>query len=302
MTKHESLLRAIIENPDDDCFRLRYADWLEDNGQANRADFIRVQCRLARLPENDPQRKEMEAREQVLLEEHEREWLQPFGEEVAFAEFRRGFVWGLMLTAPAFVERAEELFGTTPLQHARICVDSASMPAFAASPWLSRLTSLSLESCDLPSADIGILARSPHLTNLTTLDLYENHTGSRGLQALAHSPQLRKLRSLHLGWNGIGSAGLRALAASSLLGQLTNISFFHNRIGGRGAVALARSPHAASLTHLDFRGNDIDNAGGRALAESLFLTSLVWLDLHMNGITEGTRELLRARFGDRVHF
>jgi hypothetical protein len=56
------------------------------------------------------------------------------------------------------------------------------------------------------------------------------------------------------------------------------------------------------LTHLDFRGNDIDNAGGRALAESPYLTNLVWMDLHMNRVLEGTRELLRARFGDRVHF
>jgi hypothetical protein len=32
------------------------------------------------------------------------------------------------------------------------------------------------------------------------------------------------------------------------------------------------------------------------------LANLVWLDLHDNRVTAGTRQRLRARFGDRVHF
>jgi hypothetical protein len=53
---------------------------------------------------------------------------------------------------------------------------------------------------------------------------------------------------------------------------------------------------------LNFRGNNIDNEGGWALAESSYLASLSWLDLHQNRVTEATRELLRARFGNRVQF
>lgn len=40
-------LRAIVENPHDDVARLVYADWLDDHGQEERAEFIRVQCELA---------------------------------------------------------------------------------------------------------------------------------------------------------------------------------------------------------------------------------------------------------------
>ena len=43
------LLRAILERPYDDALRLILADWLEERGEAERADFIRVQVALAQL-------------------------------------------------------------------------------------------------------------------------------------------------------------------------------------------------------------------------------------------------------------
>jgi len=46
-----SLLDAILESPDDDGLRLVYADALEDDGQRERAEFIRVQVELAKTPE-----------------------------------------------------------------------------------------------------------------------------------------------------------------------------------------------------------------------------------------------------------
>lgn len=42
-------LRAILAVPDDDAPRLIYADWLDENGQPERAEFIRVQCRIAEI-------------------------------------------------------------------------------------------------------------------------------------------------------------------------------------------------------------------------------------------------------------
>ena len=44
-----SLLQAILENPADDFARLVYADWLEQQGDEPRAEFIRVQCAIADL-------------------------------------------------------------------------------------------------------------------------------------------------------------------------------------------------------------------------------------------------------------
>lgn len=49
MTDEAALLAAVLNNPDDDAPRLIYADWLDEQGECDRAEFIRVQCRLAEL-------------------------------------------------------------------------------------------------------------------------------------------------------------------------------------------------------------------------------------------------------------
>lgn len=48
---HDGFLQDIIEHPDDDFPRLAYADWLNDQGDEARAEFIRVQCKLAKIGE-----------------------------------------------------------------------------------------------------------------------------------------------------------------------------------------------------------------------------------------------------------
>jgi uncharacterized protein (TIGR02996 family) len=48
MTDRDALIRCILESPNDDLPRLIFADWLEEHGEAARAEFIRVQCELAR--------------------------------------------------------------------------------------------------------------------------------------------------------------------------------------------------------------------------------------------------------------
>src|SRR5262249_10801808 len=49
MTQGEAILQGVLDNPDDDTPRLVYADWLDDHGDPDRAEFIRVQIELARL-------------------------------------------------------------------------------------------------------------------------------------------------------------------------------------------------------------------------------------------------------------
>jgi uncharacterized protein (TIGR02996 family) len=68
------LLPAIRENPEDDTPRLIYAASLEDNGDAQRAEFIRLQCQAARYPEVDLGREAPEAKAQALLARHRQEW------------------------------------------------------------------------------------------------------------------------------------------------------------------------------------------------------------------------------------
>src|SRR5689334_15276110 len=93
MADHASFLAAIREAPEDDTPRLVYADWLDDQGDAARAEFIRIQCERARLHEGEARDFELRWREEQLLADHGEEWSR---EVPAWARkectFRRGFV------------------------------------------------------------------------------------------------------------------------------------------------------------------------------------------------------------------
>src|SRR4051794_40513367 len=100
MDQGEAFLEAIREAPEDDAVRLVYADWLEDEGQVDRAEFIRLQCELARLGPGDPKGVKLRKRERALLKQHETDW----GELVGFpssvrGEMRRGFLEHIALPA-----------------------------------------------------------------------------------------------------------------------------------------------------------------------------------------------------------
>jgi uncharacterized protein (TIGR02996 family) len=47
-TDGDSLLKSILAHPDDDTVRLVYADWLEENEEEARAEFIRVQVEITK--------------------------------------------------------------------------------------------------------------------------------------------------------------------------------------------------------------------------------------------------------------
>src|SRR4051812_10760162 len=68
------LLAAIREQPDDDLARLAYADWLEENGEADRAEFVRGQIELLRLDEDDPRLTPLAARTAELEKQHGKRW------------------------------------------------------------------------------------------------------------------------------------------------------------------------------------------------------------------------------------
>src|SRR4051812_45143988 len=99
---NDAFLRAIRDNPDD-AHRLVYADWLDEQGDADRAEFIRLQCRLARLGPDDPARDALEARERALLTAHEAKWLGPLPPEVRDWSFRGGLVDALLVRDSAGV-------------------------------------------------------------------------------------------------------------------------------------------------------------------------------------------------------
>ncbi len=65
-TAEEAFLSDVRANPEDDGVRLIYADWLQDNGQPQRAELIRVQVELARLADEGPRREALADRQDEL--------------------------------------------------------------------------------------------------------------------------------------------------------------------------------------------------------------------------------------------
>jgi uncharacterized protein (TIGR02996 family) len=89
---HAAFLNTIREHPDADLPRLVFADWLDEAGDPARAEFIRLQCELASLPDHDPQFRQLEDRDHELLSDHEPAWAGELPRYATEWEWRRGFV------------------------------------------------------------------------------------------------------------------------------------------------------------------------------------------------------------------
>jgi len=87
MSDESALLAAIRAAPEDDAPRLVYADWLDEHGQPERAEFIRVQVALAR--HDDPALRRREA--EILAARHDA-FAGPLAAPHLRFRFERGFV------------------------------------------------------------------------------------------------------------------------------------------------------------------------------------------------------------------
>jgi uncharacterized protein (TIGR02996 family) len=261
----DAFLEAILQDPDDDTPRLVFADWLEEQGDsasAARAEFIRLQCALAKGHLTPGRRATLERREQQILDEHGKEWVRPLRRLLHGWKFHRGFVEEVEVFAGRFVSYAGRLFGQAPIQHVRLLRQVIA-------PAGQRLS-------------IPILADCRHLRRVRNLDLRDNRLETRDLRALVVSEHLTSLTALNLSHNRIGDGGIRSLADSPLLGQLTELDLCHNDFGPAGVRALARTllllAHSAEglrLRTLLLRHNNLGTAGQRVIADSAILRRLV---------------------------
>ena len=190
MTDADAFLARIIAEPDKDSPRLVYADWLDDRGESDRAEFIRVQCRLAKIDDNNRDIHPLAGRERELLEKHQDEWLRPLrkiaypeaqgwlsrfrARQVFAAVFRRGFPEAVVLPCARFLQYGADLGRAAPIQEVQLdCFEEAAKPG-----WLDALT------------------QSPELDRLTTIRLRRAALHSGELQRLLHSAHVGRLREL----------------------------------------------------------------------------------------------------------
>jgi uncharacterized protein (TIGR02996 family) len=227
----DAFLGAIIESPEDDAPRLVFADWLEEHGEPERAEFIRAQVGVARLPEGDVRLPALEARAKELQQAKAAAWLGPLDVRGLRAKYRRGFAEEVYCSTPGlFFAHAEDLFGLLPLRS---------------------LTIHSVQGDVLDPAGARALAAMPQLARLEELLLWDHDLGDEGTAVLAACPHLSNLRALSLANCGVGPGGAAALAASPYLKNLLRLDLCSSEIGVEGARTLLRSPHLDRLIVLD---------------------------------------------------
>jgi uncharacterized protein (TIGR02996 family) len=298
MTHDEAFVQAIREAPEDDAPRLIYADWLEEYGRPERAEFIRVQCARADGSADEPQAEALRQRAEALLEQSWESWVGPLRELVgphasrrgeawlangyhpaALSCFCRGFVDALTLDADTLLEQTQTLACLVPLRHLRLWGAGRRAAELAACPFLDGVSELDfLDYFDSPLTAGGAcaLAQSPYLGQLTALSLYRNNVSDRGVEALARAPWFSGLQALNLSDNGVSAAAIRLLA--TVRPHLTVLRLGDNAMGPEAVEVMAAS-EPGCLQTLDLHRNPLGDRGAAALAEAPFLRTLASLDL-----------------------
>lgn len=245
----------MLEHPGDDTCRLVMADYLSQHGNDKLASLIRTQIALATLPEDAPERLELEKRERQLLTQHGDEWaenLQKFIVEGSVVKFHRGFP-DLVISAENFLnpEWMQELRDTSPVTS--LCIvakDEDEAGKVAISPQLTSLDSLTIAIGTPPSdalahgdglphsqmdettrqarAQIGInLAGNPAAASLRRLSLPHLYLGDGGVMPLIDSPYLTELRELDLQGNALTDLTIRRMADSTQPCRLEKLALHH---------------------------------------------------------------------------
>ena len=332
ISDRDALLRAIRANPDEDTPRLMLADWLDENGEPERAEFIRLQCELARLTDDSDSQPVYEflrdsdhvtrptadwaridagihrrvgvaARVDELLKRHGRAWTPkaPKGRRLSWAGFHRGF--------PHRVEFAS--FRN---------LDKIADQLRAAAPAVTLVVSV------LTPEHVDQLADAGLLDWVTGLEL--NSDSGAGLHALGHRPEAAGVRSIRVGYSSAAETAT-ALVDCPYWTGLHELNLNATVVYPATAEALFRAPHLRTLRRLRMYGNrwpaetvrafaaggfselvsvrfggcDLDDEAAAALAACPALAKLRNLDLDHGDITgRGVTALLSSPHLARLSF
>ena len=248
MNDHDALLRAIGAHPEEDTPRLMYADWLEENGDPDRAAFVRNQVAMARFDLNDPARVPLVWANKRYLTDLVPLWKAelPRSDGVEWGDFNRGLIEEVQASSEApLVERTAAVFGVPGVHILRL-------------RRLARATDL---------------ARLPELDRLRALRMVSAHTSAAALRTLLDSPHLIRLTVLDLHGTAADD-GVAADLADGRFPDLAELWLGSNAIGNRGALALASTRHLPRLRLLDLRGNAHVGQAARAALQRRFGSAL----------------------------
>jgi uncharacterized protein (TIGR02996 family) len=323
MSDRAALLAAICAHPDEDTPRLMYADWLDENGAAKRAAYIRAKVAYYREVRDDSA---LAALDEFIAYEYENrferiDWAVtdadlgarraarvahdklkfkmtdksegvPTVRGVRAAGDFRGFLDTLHISGPAaFLRRAPALFAAAPFTGARFERLSADQARdLVAAGHLARFRELIFDDNVEPEA-IAIIGTHPDAAGVRELDVNvaSNRDGTATAEALARGNHWTGLRALN--FSGLGDIDARpdANVSADLFARPQFRGLHTLKAWGVGADddsvrALVRN--MPELRALDLALNNIDGRGA-ALFASKKLPHLRALDLSSCEITDG---------------
>jgi uncharacterized protein (TIGR02996 family) len=293
---YPAFLAAIRDAPEDDVPRLVCADWLEDEGQSDRAEFIRVQVELSRGVRTRSRSVELLRRLRALIVNNRPRWLGVLAAHAPASVFERGFVEQIELRAATLLKYGEAIFDEHPIHRLalRDAVDwTADVPDC---PQLACLTVLDVREND---ASVAALGRSPYLGRLRCLDARFVGLNEPGLRWLLRG-RLPSLERLNLAGNRFGRAGVEALASTASLQALRDLDLGSTDFTDSAAVALAGAAHLGGLRSLRMSYNPVSEAGVRAVLTSPGLPALARVEAFGTEMDGDVRTRLRDEFRGRL--
>jgi len=290
MNARDGLLDAIRADSEADEPRLILADWLEDHGQAERGELIRLQVVLSRLSEHHEARPEIEARVRGLLLLHQPKWVDAPGGEW---QFRRGFAESLNVTSRLLLQRPELFLGSGLVRELRVqLTEPHHLALLTNEPGLSQVRSLTLAGERIGRRGLESLFDSPHTAGLTSLTLRIRTLTRRVLRELQHG--LDRLKSLDLAFCGLSEDDLITLLPTESC-QVERLCLDHNQMTGGAVVRLLQCRHFCHLRDLSLCGMNLQPEIYQPLIRAPFAASLERLNLSGNDRLNGLPLLVASR-------
>jgi uncharacterized protein (TIGR02996 family) len=273
MSDRDALLAAICAQPDEDTPRLVFADYLDENGESERAAFIRAQVEFARTPPWEPFAVRVRWRRPDVFEGGRFLATIPEvdGFHVAWPKlpFRRGFGWALEVRSVGqWAGFVEPLFDREPI--GKLAFWHGTLDDWyrvAASDRVEHFRALTFHSN--PIEPLRALRDEPAACGITDLR-FQRASGAgmpEVLEDLFQAPLGRTVRGLHFhtGYESLNDI----VDALNTRGPLERLSFSVMGVTADHVRRLFAGPVGAELTELGLRDEPLGGDGLFALADDL---------------------------------